>query len=265
MRRAGIILMLTLLAAAMPAAAQDDAKGPLTWIAFSEVNSGKMEAAVALAMENKELMDGLIADGTVLSWGVATPINHDPGDTWNYVEWVTLENWAKVDAWAGAVMGHMMGLDEATKAEMESKAKEVFVDGSHFDEVVRHAVIKLGDAATRYFYIADFISGDDDDDDDGLTAFFEKIVVPMLDPMVADGTLTSYGLQVDELHRDRDWTHRFWYGLPSLGSIDAMTAGFAKGMDPMAMAWAESAFSGKGHYDKVLMILYTSTNPESGQ
>lgn len=265
MRKIGWILTLMLLVAAMPAAAQDDAKGPLTWIAFSEVNSGKMEDAVALAMTNKKLMAGLIADGTVISWGVATPINHDPGDTWNYVEWVTLKGWAEVDAWAGAVMGHMMGLDEATRMEMESKGKEVFVDGSHFDEVVRNAVVKLGDAPTRYFYIANFISGDDDDDDDGLTAFFEKVVVPMLDPMVADGTMTSYGLQVDELHRDRDWTHRFWYGLPGLASIDKMTGTFAKEMDPMAMTWAESAFSGKGHYDKVLMILYSSDNPESEQ
>jgi hypothetical protein len=262
MRKVAWILTLMILAAAMPAVAQDDAKGPITWIAFSKINSGKMEAAVGMAMENKAMMDGLVADGTILSWGLATPINHAPGDQWNYVEWVTVENWAKIDAWAGAVMQHMMSMDADRKAEKEAQGKEIWVEGSHFDEVVRNAVFKVGEGNTRYFYIANFISSDDDDDDDGMTAFFRSKVVPVLDEMVADGTMTAYGVQVGELHRERDWTHRFWYGLPGLGSIDTMTGAFAGAMDAEAMVWAESVFSGKGHYDKVLMVLHSSDNVE---
>jgi hypothetical protein len=33
-------------------------------------------------------------------------------------------------------------------------------------------------------------------------------------------------------------------------------------MDPGATVWAESVFSGKGHYDKVLMVLHYSLNEE---
>ena len=45
MRKVAWILTLMILVATLPAAAQDDAKGPITWIAFSKVNSGELEAA----------------------------------------------------------------------------------------------------------------------------------------------------------------------------------------------------------------------------
>ena len=45
---------------------------------------------------------------------------------------------------------------------------------------------------------------------------------PVLDPLVSDGTLTSYGLLTRELHAEAGWTHCFWYGLPGLASIDLL-------------------------------------------
>jgi hypothetical protein len=249
----GILLLLV----ALPAGAQEEERGPITWFAFSKVKPGMTEEAVKLTLEDSEFMDGLMADGTILSWGIAVPINHTPGDLWNHLMWVTVSGWEKIDIWAGASMGRMAEMDEATTMANKERFEKIYVEGSHFDEVVRHSVFSLGSAGeTKYFYAGEFAARDGKGKE--MVELFKEAVVPVLDPLVADGTMTSYGVYSPELHLDVDWTHRFWYGLPGLGSIDKMTKAFA-GLDTPAFgAWADSVFEAEGHYDKVLMILHYS-------
>ena len=104
------------LVAASPALAQDDAPGVLTWIAYSETHPNQTQAAMAMLLEDEAFMDGLMADGTILGWGAATPINHSPGDLWNFVQWVHVENWAKLDAWVNASIARMQTQDPETRA-----------------------------------------------------------------------------------------------------------------------------------------------------
>ena len=62
----GLVLAL---AVAAPALAQDEAT-PLTWVAYTRVKSGKTQDWLQLSMKyDKPLLDKLMADGTVLSWG----------------------------------------------------------------------------------------------------------------------------------------------------------------------------------------------------
>jgi hypothetical protein len=265
MRRVAWILGVVVLLAALPVAAQEDERGPITWLAFTKVKPGKTEDAVKLTIEQNTVMDKLMADGTVLSWGLATPINHTPGDTWNHVQWVTLADWNAVDAWVGAVMASMTQMEDADRQAHMERAKEIYVEGAHFDEIVRHAVFKAGDpGATRYFYAAEF--GAKKGQEEGTVKFFKDAVVPVLDALVADGSMTSYGIYSPELHLDVDWAFRFWYGLPNLGAIDTMSKAFQSlGSTPGFAAWAESVLEGEGHYDKVLLILHQGGQDAQGQ
>ena len=96
-----------------------------------------------------------------------------------------------------------------------------------------------------------------------MVKFFKEAVVPILDGLVADGAMTSYGVYSTEIHLDVDWTHRFWYGLPDLAAIDKMTKAFGDGFTPAQEAWAESIFEPEGHYDKVVMVLHYAPAPAS--
>ena len=78
-------MFLSLAVVPTAAIAQDDGPRPLTWIAYSKVQPGKTADAVAFTLEEADLLDGLMADGTVLSWGLATPVNHRPGQSWNHI------------------------------------------------------------------------------------------------------------------------------------------------------------------------------------
>jgi hypothetical protein len=264
MRRFAWILAAALVLAALPVAAQEEERGPITWLAYSKVKPGKTEDAVKLTLEDKAVMDGLIADGTIQSWGLVTPINHSPGDTWNFAEWVTLEDWSKVDDWVGAVMGAMRSMDPETAKSRMERAMEIYVEGSHFDEVVRHAVYKIGDAGTtRYFYVAEFAAKEGVEKE--MVEFFKTVVAPALDPMLASGTMSAYGMYAPELHLDVDWTFRIWYALPNLASLDKMTQAFAGLMSPGTEAWAKSVFATHGHYDKVALVLYNSGAEAEGE
>ncbi len=248
------VTSIVLLALQAAAAQERDDRGPITWLAYSHVKPGMTGAAVAHALEDQPLMDELIAAGTVLSWGMATPINHDPGDTWNFLQWVTVGSWADIDLWSGAVMGKLNALSAQERKALEQRFHEIHVDGSHFDEVVRQSVISPAAAAPKYFYVADFVAKAGQGE--ALVEFFRQAVVPLLDPLVAEGTLTAYGVATPELHIRADWTHRFWYALPSLGAIGKMTKRFEQARTPAFDAWAGSLFAPEGHSDKVLMVLH---------
>jgi hypothetical protein len=180
------------------------------------------------------------------------------------VQWVTLADWSKVDAWVGAVMASMRAMDPETAKSRMERGMEIYVEGSHFDEVVRHDVFKVGEqGTTQYFYVAEFTAKKGEEK--GLTEFFKEMVVPVLDPMLADGSMAAYGIYSTELHEDVDWTHRIWYGLPELASIDKMSAAFAGVMKPGTEAWAKSVFAMDGHYDKVALVLYNSRADTGGE
>jgi hypothetical protein len=265
MSRVAWILGVAVLLAGLPVAAQEDDRGPITWLAYSTVKPGKTEDAVKLTIEQNKVMDQLMADGTVMSWGLATPINHDPDDTWNHVQWVTLPSWEAVDAWVGAIMGSMMAMDEATREDHMKRAMEIYVEGSHYDEVVRHAVINVADpGATKYFYVAEFQTKKGQEE--GMVNFFKGAVVPVLDALVGEGAMSAYGMYSPELHLDVDWSFRFWYGLPNLGAIDTMQKAFqSAASQPGFGPWAESLFEMEGHHDKVAMVLHNARPPAQDQ
>ena len=96
MRRVIVCVALLCVAAVLPVAAQDG-PGPISWIAFDKTMPGKSRDLIAMTIENDGPMyDGLVKDGTLLSWGMAIPINHRLDDQWNFVLWANMADWSKV-------------------------------------------------------------------------------------------------------------------------------------------------------------------------
>ena len=58
------------------AAAAQDAPGPMTWLAFSQLADGKSGR-----------------DGVINGYGNAVPANHRPDDDANFMEWVSVNDW----------------------------------------------------------------------------------------------------------------------------------------------------------------------------
>lgn len=258
MRKGSIVLTMLAVAALAPAAsAQQDEPGPLTWIAFSKVKSGKTQDAVQMTLEAQEFMDGMMADGTILGWGLATPVHHFPDDNWNHLEWVNVPSWEKVGVWSDAVVQYFQGLGEDELQARQQRAEEIYEAGSHWDSVTRSLIFKpagQGAAPPRYFAAGTFTAKPGQDA--AAVQWIKDFVAPIADELQAEGVIGAYGLTTPELHGNDDWTHRVWYALPDLGSLDKLQTAIVAAFGPGQKAQAAATFDPANHEDRILMILH---------
>jgi hypothetical protein len=261
-------LAVAILAAtiAVPALAQEDV-GALTWVAYSRAKPGKTQDWMKMAMQNdKPVFDKLMTEGTIRSWGIATPINHRPGFEWNLLIWVTVDDWAGVEKWAGASMQAMMARSPEEQKELMEAGEKVEEQGSHFDEVVRqaHASMPATPQKFGYFYVGHFRANPGQFD--AATQLYKDVVAPVAEKLKSEGVVVSYGLHVQELHGqmqpgEKPWTHRIWYALPNLAANDKRQAALAAAMTPEQQKRRAEVFDPRGHKDDVLMVLHLGGAP----
>jgi hypothetical protein len=258
----GLVLALAIAA---PAVAQGEA--PLTWVAYTRVKPGKTQEWLKLELENaKPILDKLVADGTVMTWGYAVRANHRPGYEWNVLNWVTTANWAGVGKWLGAALAQMQARSpEETKA-LEERYEALEEAGTHFDEVVRNAMISVGETPTRFNFIYTGHFRAKPGRFDAATQAFKENIVPIGDELRADGTLTGYGLHVQELHNqhqphEKPWSHRTWYTFADLASLDKLQAAFAAGVTPERAKQRAETFEFKAHKDDLFVVLHHAPAP----
>ena len=240
---------------------------PITWVAYTEGKPGKTSDWLKLTLKyDAPLYEKLMKDGVVRSWGVATPINHRPGFAWNLLTYVTVDNWAGVEKWAGTSMQAMAARPAAETKAIDAAYQAVEESGRHhFDEVVRNTILVPGkpDARIAYFYVGHYMARPGQES--AATQLVKELITPLGDKLVADGAIIGYGLHEQVLHGqlqpDRKWTHRVWYALADLGGIDKLQAAVGGSMTPALMARAAEVFDMSAHTDDVLMVLHQGGLP----
>ena len=240
---------------------------PITWVAYTEGKPGKTSDWLKLTLKyDAPLYEKLMKDGVVRSWGVATPINHRPGFAWNLLTYVTVDNWAGVEKWAGTAMQSMATRSAAEAKSIESAYAAVEEAGRHhFDEVVRNTVLVPGKPGAKigYFYVGHFMAKPGQDA--AATQFYKDAIAPIADKLVADGAVIAYGLHEQELHGQfqpgQKWTHRSWFAVADLAGLDRIKAAVAAAM-PQFAARAADVFDMSAHTDDVLMVLHQGGMPE---
>jgi len=254
------------LALAVPALAQEEA-GPLTWVAYTRVKPGKTQDWVKLSLSNdKPLLDKLMADGTVLSWGYAVLANHRPDYAWNVLTYVTTPNWAGIDKWVGAIMVDMQKRSPEDQQAMNAQYEALEEAGSHFDEVVRQGALSMSETPKRFgwYYVSHFraLAGKTA----AGTALLKEAVAPIAKKAMADGKVVSYGMHLQELHNqhqpgEKPWTHRTWYALADLSALDQLQAGFAEQMTADRQKQRAETFDFDAHRDDLLAVLHHEPAP----
>jgi hypothetical protein len=258
----GLVLALAI---AVPALAQDE--GPLTWVAYTRVKPGQTQEWLKLELENaKPILDKLVADGTVMTWGYAVRANHRPGYEWNVLTWVTTPNWAGVGKWLGTALAQMQSRSPEETEALEEKYEALEEAGTHFDEVVRAGFASYSETPTKFNFLYTGHFRARPGKFEAATQVFKDIIVPVGDKLKADGTLVGYGLHVQEMHgqhqpHEKPWSHRTWYAFADLAALDKLQAAFAAAVTPEGQKQRAETFEFEAHKDDLLVVLHHAPAP----
>jgi hypothetical protein len=201
---------------------------PLTFYYDYTVNQGKEEEFMNLIRTvGAPVRDKLMADGVVLAWGMETPLLRYPGGTTHLI-WFTVENWAGVEKVLSGMEAQLAKLatEEAAKKPpvktTAERSREVFDMSKTRDWLTRDLVSGYGPPPaagvlpfTRYNFVkvkpgkgADY------------RRTWEKYNKPVFDKLVADKVVLAYGLAVEDIKTDGDFTHFVWIATATMADAD---------------------------------------------
>jgi len=227
-------------------AAQDAKMQPLTFWYEYTVNPGKEAQFLELVKTvGAPVRDKLLADGVVLAWGVHVPLLRGPGNS-THIIWYSVADWSGIEKVDSAMRAQISKLDE--EGMKSGTAKKGSAGGSTVtgrmmeaadvsktrDYLTRDLVFVTGTGAppagvlpwTRYNYVK-VKPGKGGD----YRKVWEKYNKPVFDKLVADGVVLAYGLSVEEVRTDGDFTHFVWYATKDLASFEKARAAFTADRD----------------------------------
>ena len=216
---------------------------PLTFFYDYTVKPGQEDSFMELVKTvGAPVRDKLMADGVIMAWGIETPVLRYPGGTTHLI-WFSVANWSGVEKVLSAMEAQLQKLaaEEAKRVESAHASKqnppmttaerqrEVFDMSKTRDWLARDVVANYGPPppagtlpVTRYNFIkvkpgkgAEY------------RRTWEKYNKPVFDKLVADGAVLAYGLSVEEVKTDGDFTHFVWMATADSAGLDKIAAAFA--------------------------------------
>jgi hypothetical protein len=246
-RRLILSLFAVLLSCISSAAQQAQPQmQPLTFWYEYTVNPGKEDDFMDLVKTvGQPVRDKLMADGVVMAWGVETPLLRVPGDA-SHIIWYAVNDYAGVDKVESAMRAQIAKLNEeagksgATKkgqkpaASLTARLGEVADMSKVHDYLTRDLVFGFSSSPspsgllpfTRYNYVK-VLPGMGAD----YRKAWEKYNKPVFEKLASDGVVLAYGLAVEEVRTDGDFTHFVWYAVKDLASFDKVRAAFMADRD----------------------------------
>jgi hypothetical protein len=246
MKKRILLCLAVVLMSCFTAAAQDAKMQPLTFWYEYTVNLGKEAQFLELVKTvGAPVRDKLLADGVVLAWGVHVPLLRGPGNS-THIIWYSVADWSGIEKVDSAMRAQISKLDE--EGMKSGTAKKGSAGGSTVtgrmmeaadvsktrDYLTRDLVFVTGTGAppagvlpwTRYNYVK-VKPGKGGD----YRKVWEKYNKPVFDKLVADGVVLAYGLSVEEVRTDGDFTHFVWYATKDLASFEKARAAFTADRD----------------------------------
>jgi hypothetical protein len=230
----------TLAQQAQPAQPQPQ---PLTFYYDYHVVPGKEEDFMNLVKTvGAPVRDKLMADGVILAWGIDTPILRYPGGTTHLI-WFSVANWEGVEKVLNGMEAQLAKLaaEDAKAAEEARRRKQ---EPAMTTAERTRAVFDM--SKTRDWLTRDLVAGFSSPPPAGtlpITRYnfikvkpgkggeyrrtWEKYNKPVLDKLIADGVVLAYGLALEEVKTDGEFTHFVWIATANMAGLDKYTAAFA--------------------------------------
>jgi hypothetical protein len=243
MRKIFLLPLALLLVCSAVIGQQTPPPQSLTFYYDYTVKPGQEEGFMELVKTvGAPVRDKLMVEGVILAWGIETPVLRYPGGTTHFI-WFSVANWGGVDKVLSSMEAQLQKLATEDAKRVESAhankqkpamttaelQREVFDMSKTRDWLVRDLVANFGPnppantlPITRYNFIkvkpgksADY------------RRTWEKYNKPVFDKLIADGVLLAYGLSVEEVKTEGDFTHFVWMATADMSGLDKIAAAFA--------------------------------------
>lgn len=236
----GLCGLLTAAAVAIPANAQEvKPKTPMyAYVANWQIPRDKWADAAKSTASRMAMMDKALADGTLVGYGSDESLMHS-------ADGATHDNWWMASSMAGLIKI----LDQTSAGGASSPAA---VASKHWDNiyVTRYYNWKPGPYKGAYAHIS-LYKFKANAPDDALDQLCQHLIVPVMDKLVADGTLIEYEVDSEALHTENPGTFAMVYVSPTPEGLDKVNAAVRDVVKarPLAGQAFDSLTDDSGHRD----------------
>lgn len=198
------ITALLLLCLSASAEAQ---QAKLTWIRYFQLTPSSRTDLVKTA---RAPFDKLLADGTIAAWGVVEPVSR-VGEPWSHAMYVTVQDWAAVDAVTTAMSAAGLTGPEHTH-----------------DVVLRHIVQSETPPVAKPKYLVMNLHPINRGRDSDALHLFTEWAKPIFTKIAAGGKLGPWGLSTQSVVLDKQWTHMVWYFIADTSVLEDIHSALAE-------------------------------------
>jgi hypothetical protein len=215
---------------------------PMTFWYEYHVNPGREDEFLSLVKSvGAPVRDKLMADGVVQGWGVEVPVIRVPENATHMI-WVAVNDYAALEKVDNAMREQIAKMNEEGAKGSAAGKKGAPVAGGPtarvleitdfaktHDYLTRDIVVgfapAMPPAGTLPFTRYSFVKVRPGKGPEYRKAW-EKYNKPIFDKLAADGTILAYGLTVEEVRTDGDFTHYTWIATKDLATQDKVRAAF---------------------------------------
>ena len=257
-RMVPFIVAVALMVLPSLAVAQEQPK-LLSWVGFINVKPGA-DPMFEKAFDKYQapLLNQLVADGHAASWGLGYELAGPGG--YDYVVWVTMPGWAGMSAVEKAFDDRYESMSEDDLKGMMGEWLAAMEDDGEVTQLLRHQVFNSA-PSTEYNYLklSTWVVKPGHGGD--VMQMYKDYAQPVYEQLLADGTITGYGMIEQVVHADSSFTHETWITFKDLADLDTVEAAFMAAdedvgeADHMARKLAYMKITNPAHHhDRLLRV-----------
>lgn len=243
----GLLSLAPLVGIPLQAQNGEQTKAPVyTYISEWAVPRAQWADMAKVDDADKPLMDKLIADGTLLGYGAYTNLLHQEGEA-THGTWFT-----------AASEGNVLKALEAVYAQPGSTTAPVEGASKHWDYMMVSRMHNQRSGKSEGGYI----TGGHWDVKPGEARAFNELtksaLLPIYEKLLADGTITSYGIEVEDFHSEKVGRVTFYFTTADTSEFDKANNAFDEALekDPALAAAIWSMVEREGHRDFLARLRY---------
>ncbi len=222
-----LLTCLLALVLAGPLAAQDDDR-IYTRLALWQVERARWSDYVeGYEQYTQPIMEQLFEAGTIVEWGLDASSIHRP-DGYTHANWFSATSIADLERALDALIEAGEARGEEGLADFASMITK------HRDYMLRDLVRRSSDARLDGgYWVGTFLRVKPGQGSE-YRSYWDEHNQPMLEGLLADGTIVAYGLTVEDLITEGFGGRTSWYLVPNADALDTVQAAFRASWEAMS-------------------------------